>query len=158
MRMWLYRPHHPRTRPSLGNVTTDRPRRGWRSVIDEHALVVGAITAVAVIVLSGCRLPGSDPGLGQGVAVTNKTELTLHFAVFARGTSHDLSPVVEPRQTEGVVTANELGGNSLIGENGCTIGDLVALAPDGDEVARHPPPLCTGDVWVIENAEANSSP
>jgi hypothetical protein len=156
--MWIDRPSHPRTRPSPGHLTTDRPRRGWRSVIDEHAVVVGAITAVAVIVLSGCRLPGSDPGLGQGVTVTNKTELTLHFEVFARGTSYDLSPVVEPRQTEGVVTANELRGDSLIGENGCTIGDLVALAPDGDEVARHPPPLCTGDVWVIEVAEANSSP
>jgi hypothetical protein len=37
------------------------------------------------------------------------------------------------------------------GEPRCTEHDVVARNQAGDEVARHGPPLCGGDVWTISD-------
>jgi hypothetical protein len=39
--------------------------------------------------------------------------------------------------------------DNLVGRDGCTYVPLRAMA-QGREVARHPPPLCEGETWVIE--------
>ena len=36
------------------------------------------------------------------------------------------------------------------GEPSCTEHDVVARNEAGEEVARHRPPLCGGDVWIID--------
>jgi hypothetical protein len=135
--------------PSREAATSDMPRH----------LAATAAAVLALTTLGACLLPGiSEPGLGDGVVVKNETELTLTFKLFDRGTAFDLPTEVGPREEAGVLPGNLLRSPTGPGEDGCTVGDLVALGPDGAEVARHPPPLCTGDVWVIEDAEAVSSP
>ena len=63
-----------------------------------------------------------------------------------------------PRQTEAVLSGSAIGPESLATKNGCTTGDLVALDPDGNEVARHSAPLCVDDLWVIESPVSSSAP
>ena len=84
------------------------------------------------------------------IVATNHTETTLSFRLFANGKGVDL-PLrrLQPGQTDTVLSGGSLWEPSTITEDGCTEGDLVAIAPDGSEVARHLPPLCDGDRWVV---------
>src|SRR5918996_826719 len=121
-------------------------RSDWRVA---RRLACAAAAAVLILTLLSACLPGiSEPGLGDGVVVRNETELTLTFRLFTRGTAWEAPTEVGPREEAGVLPGNTLRSPTGPGEDGCTVGDLVALGPDGAEVARHPPPLCTGEVWV----------
>jgi hypothetical protein len=109
--------------------------------------------------LSGCQLPGMEnPGFGDGIEVRNETEFTLHFRVWSGDKSYALAPEARPRQTEAVLSGSAIGPNSLVTKNGCTTGDLVAFDADGNEIARHSPPLCVDDLWVIETSASSSAP
>ena len=133
-------------------------RAAAASEVPQH-LVATALAVLALIGLSACWLPGiSEPGLGDGVIVKSETQLTLTFKLFTRGTAFELPTEVGPREEAGVLPGNLLRSPTGPGEDGCTVGDLVALGPDGAEVARHPPPLCIDEVWVIETAEPITSP
>jgi hypothetical protein len=121
------------------------------------AILIGlAVTGCGVLSSCGVRLPGDDSGFSSGIGVDNRTVRTLHFRVFDRDRSYDLAPTALGRQTALVI------GNSShtsILEDGCTVGDLVAFDENENEVARHPPPLCIDDVWVIEpDAPAGAEP
>jgi hypothetical protein len=94
-----------------------------------------------------------DPGIDDGIGVRNETEFTLHFRVWSGDKSYALAPVARPRQIETVLSGSEISPNSLVTENGCTTGDLVAFDPDDNEIARHSAPLCVHDLWVIESPQ-----
>jgi hypothetical protein len=110
------------------------------------------------LAVSGCLTLPENPGFGDGIGVRNETEVTLHFRVWAGNESYALAPEARPRQTEAVLSGSEIGPNSLVTKDGCTTGDLVAFDPDGNEVARHAPPLCVDDLWVIDSPASSSSP
>lgn len=116
-----------------------------------------AIVVVAGL-LSGCLLPGMDPGLGDGIEVQNDTEFTLHFRVWSGNKSYALAPATRPGEIETVLSGSAIGPNSLVTKNGCTTGDLVAFDPDGNVIARHSAPLCVDDLWVIETSGSSSAP
>jgi hypothetical protein len=91
-----------------------------------------------------------DRGLGAAVVATNDTDTTITFRLFADGEWVDLpTPRLQPGQTETVLSRGSVFEPSTLTVNGCTGGDLVAVAEDGTEVARHAPPLCDGDRWVV---------
>lgn len=110
---------------------------------------------VAVLVLTACP---PDLGSSGGIGVDNRTDQALHFRILGDGEWHDLPATVGPRQSGGLLGRPALIGPSRIARDGCTIGELIALDPDGSEVARHPPGLCIDDVWVVEDSEPVESP
>ena len=106
------------------------------------AVFVMAIAAAAV----GCE----DPTLGRGITVRNETDVLLTFRGLLNGEVVPLPAPVAPGDTGIVVNAAALGEHSPVGNDGCTTVPIVALTPDGAEVARAEPPLCVGDEWVID--------
>lgn len=57
---------------------------------------------------------------------------------------------VGPGEEGLLIGADRLGEESLVGRDGCTTVPVVALGPDGEQVARAEPPLCVGDGWVVQ--------
>lgn len=87
-------------------------------------------------------------GLGP-IAATNDTSTTITFRLFADGEWVELPGSLPPGRTDTVLSGASLFESSTLTVDGCTEGDLVALADNGAEVARRPPPLCDGDTWVV---------
>jgi hypothetical protein len=83
------------------------------------------------------------------VTATNRTSETLHFKVFGDGEWFELSLALLPGRTAPILTGSQLLNPSRVSVDGCTVGEVVAVAPDGHEIARHPPPWCDGDHWDI---------
>jgi hypothetical protein len=100
-------------------------------------------------------------GLGPSIVVQNDTTDPLPFRLFKSDGSD--SPFggrwVEPGDRVALLRAGRLTPRTGLGEDGCTVGDLIAHG-DGGEVARHPPPLCASDtdVWVIGGSPPPSGP
>jgi len=111
------------------------------------------LVALAVL-LAGCgRLPGQDVGRTSGVGVDNRTGEPLALKVLSHGSWHSAGGVY-PHATELAIGADTMGPTGFFGTNGCTDGDIVAYTLAGVEFARHAPPLCVGDRWVIEEPTA----
>lgn len=110
-------------------------------------------TAVVLIILTvGLILPGcEDPTLGRGITVRNETDVPLTFQGLSNGEVVPLPARVGPVDTAIVIDAAALGEHSRLGEDGCTTVPVVALGPDGEQVARAEPPLCVGDEWVVQS-------
>lgn len=110
-------------------------------------LVALTLTALVVAAFAGC----DDSHIVDSISVKNGTPYSLHFELVAEdGKRFQLVRTI-PSQEDGVVlTGSQLNPGAGLTVNRCTVGDLIALAPDGHEVARHPPPLCAREVWVIE--------
>lgn len=101
-------------------------------------------------VIAGCTiLVGCDPGITDGIEALNETDVTVHFEVEADGERYALPGEFDPGEGSLVISGSALGPDSLVTSDGCTTGDLIALDEDGEEIARHPPPLCDGDVFVV---------
>ena len=115
-------------------------------------LCAAAPTAFGLLLLTtllGCGPPPvSDIGITNGVEVDNQTPYDLHYETIVDGTVYKLG-YPGHRGRDLIISANQLDSTSLIGSNGCTKGDVVALTPEGREFARHKPPLCVNDIWVI---------
>lgn len=94
-------------------------------------------------------MPFSDPGLGQGMTVTNRTDRALRFSIEVVGDRIPLPGAVDPGETALIISGSALGPDSLVAEDGCTTGTLIATDDTGREVARHPESLCIGDDWVV---------
>ena len=109
----------------------------------------------ATLLLSGCWLWSEQP-YGPAITASNQTDETLEFRVFGGGEWWDLPLTLPPGQSGSVLGGALLGEPTSVTVDGCTEGDLIALTPDGREVARHPPPLCKGDNWVVTD-EASPS-
>jgi hypothetical protein len=117
------------------------------------------LVAYASLLVGGCRpFPVSDPGITSGVQVVNETGETISFEVAADGERFSLPGRFEPGEGGLVISGSALGPDSLVTENGCTTGDLIALDRSGAEIARHPPPMCDGDVWVVNSASGSPAP
>lgn len=108
-------------------------------------VVVAPILSLALM-LPGCE----DPTLGRGITVRNETEASLTFQGLLNGEVVPLPARVGPNDTVIVIDAAALGEHSRVGEDGCTTVPVIALGPNGEEVARAEPPLCVGDEWVVE--------
>ena len=119
--------------------------------------VARAARAVLLIILA-VTLQACDVHRLDGVGVRNMTAETLHFALVTATKQWTLTPVATPGGSTLVLSAGELGPNSLMGKNGCMSGTLIAYTADGHEVARHAPPLCVGDTWVIGGASPSPMP
>lgn len=103
-------------------------------------------TALTLALLPGCE----DPTLGRGITVRNDTDVPLTFQGLLNGEVVPLPARVSAGGTAIVIDAAALGEHSRVGEDGCTTVSVIALGPDGEEVARAEPPLCVGDEWVVE--------
>jgi hypothetical protein len=75
--------------------------------------------------------------------------MTVTFRLFASGEWVELPRVLRPGQSDTLLSGASLFEPSKLTVDGCTEGDLVAIAEDGTEVARHAPPPCDGDRWVV---------
>jgi len=92
-----------------------------------------------------------DTHIADAVWVKNHTPDSLHFELVAvDGRRFPLVRNIAPQQEGAVLTGSQLNPGAGLTVDRCTVGDLIALAPDGHEVTRHPPPLCAREVWVIE--------
>jgi hypothetical protein len=102
------------------------------------------------LILQGCPWDMGEPGIAAAITAKNETDQVITFRLLAEGEWIDLpTPRLAPGQTDTVLSGGSLFEPSTLTVDGCTEGDLVAVAPDGSEVARHAPPLCDGDHWVI---------
>lgn len=90
-----------------------------------------------------------ERGLGAAIVATNDTQTTITFRLFADGEWVELPGSLPPGRTDAVLSRALLFEPSTLTVDGCTEGDLVAIAEDGAEVARRPPPLCDGDTWIV---------
>ena len=107
------------------------------------------------LLLAGCGpFPGQDFIGVSGVVVDNRTSQTLGLKVFSHGSWHPAGSV-DAYSTALAIAADTMGPTGFFGTNGCTDGDLVAFSLSGVEFARHAPPLCVDDRWVIEGPTAN---
>ena len=97
----------------------------------------------------------TDQHIARGVSGRNETATRLHFVTVVGGKTFALSNTLEPGQSKLLVSGSAFGGSSLVADDRCTKGDLVALADDGREVLRHPAPLCIGDLWTITTPGAS---
>ena len=116
-----------------------------------------ALVVPALILVGGCvEIPGEP--LSDGIQAVNETQETIHFEVIGEGDERfRLSAEFEPGQGGLVIRGSAIGPSSLITENGCTTGDLIALDAAGKEIARHPPPMCAGYVFIV-GAQPGSQP
>jgi hypothetical protein len=95
--------------------------------------------------------PPPEADTDAGVVVTNNTEHDLHFRIMKEnGEWLDLATEAPPGVTTQLVGSLILGENSLIADDECTTGPVIALDQDDLVVATHPPGLCVDDSWVIE--------
>jgi len=108
--------------------------------------VVVAMVLTLALVLLGCE----DPTLGRGITVRNETDAPITFQWILDGEVVTLAGELSPGGTGTLVGAANLGEHSRVGEDGCTTVPVVALGPDGEQVARAEPPLCVGDEWVVQ--------
>lgn len=96
----------------------------------------------------------------RAVTIRNQTEAPLTFGiVLADGSEFHFTYVVTPGE-DFHLTIDSLYDKRM-GVDGCTVGDLIAYGPDGQEVARHEPPLCLDgkrgpDAWDVTVPTGNS--
>jgi hypothetical protein len=101
---------------------------------------------MVITTLSACE----PTNFGREIVVENRTASALTVvAVDGNGERIRGLGTLEPGQAVGILGWASFSEYSLVGRGECTIVDLVALDPEGVEVARHAPPLCLDDVWVI---------
>ncbi|HJQ89906.1 MAG TPA: hypothetical protein VJ820_20865 [Propionibacteriaceae bacterium] len=103
---------------------------------------------MVTLLLSSCTFIWQEPERGSVTAV-NETSETLEFKVFGDGEWLDLPTSLPPGRDGAILYGTDLVEPSRLTVDGCTEGDVVAYGPDDREVARHPPPLCDGDNWII---------
>jgi hypothetical protein len=102
---------------------------------------------LVITALSACE----DPNFGRAVLAENHTNSSLMFETIVDGQTYPILGNADPGERVVILAWAQFNNeHSLITEDECTIGDVVALDPEGREVARHPPPLCLDEVWVIE--------
>ena len=106
------------------------------------------LATVLMFGLTGCRLPGDDTGLTDGIGVLNSTDIDLHFKIAADGKTWDLGTIARHQSGELIPASNY---SRLLTDN-CTTSALIAYRPDGSEFARRAPPLCSSSrvAWVIQ--------
>ena len=119
-----------------------RRRSAYRRRTGRLSLVLLVATSFAACV---------DFHITDAVWVKNQTSNSLHFElIMVNGRRFPLVRNIAPHNEDTVLSGSQLNPGAGLTMNRCTVGDLIALAPDGHEVARHPPPLCAREVWVIE--------
>src|SRR6266511_427010 len=119
-----------------------RRRSAYRRRTGRLSLVLLVATSFAACV---------DFHITDAVWVKNLTSNSLHFElIMVNGRRFPLVRNIAPGQEDTVLSGGQLSPDAGLTVNRCTVGDLIALAADGHEVARHPPPLCAREVWVIE--------
>lgn len=111
------------------------------------------IALVLAVFVVGC---GEGPGFGYGISARNDTGIRLHFAIIRTdGTTLVLagSDTAPGAQTL-LVGGSQLDPEGKIVANWCTVGDVIAYGPDGQEIGRRKPPLCADkqDIWIVTNA------
>lgn len=114
-------------------------------------IVLGILVALILAMNWYARESGmfEEHGLGAAISATNDTRTTITFRLFAEGEWVELPGTLTPGRTDTVLSGALLFEPSTLTVDGCTEGELVAITEDGSEVARHPPPLCDGDRWVV---------
>lgn len=118
------------------------------TVVTRTGWAMGLVLGMGLL-LQGCPWDMGEPAIAA-ITAENETDEVITFRLFADGEWVDLpSPRLAPGQTDTVLSGASLFEPSTLTVDGCTEGDLVAVAPDGSQVARHAPPLCDGDHWVI---------
>jgi hypothetical protein len=108
--------------------------------VPSSIVITGATMLTLALMLLGCE----DPTLGRGITVRNETDVPLAFQGLLNGEVVPLPPRVSPGDRGMLIGAANLGEHSRVGEDGCTTVPVVALGPQGEEVARAEPPLCVG--------------
>ena len=106
---------------------------------------------MAVIVLAvwligcGCCVDQAATTIG----VDNKTGAALRFEIIGPGGKpFPKSATIKPG-LHVLLLGVEVGEDGPLLKDGCTVGEVIARDLAGREIARRPPPLCLGDVWVV---------
>ena len=120
----------------------------------ERSLAVITLMAVSVMLFGACDSYMHSPI----ISVENKTSdvLTISIADDSGGTVV-LLQALYPGRAGPALADGQLGPNSTLAKDGCTIADFVAVDPQGHEVARRRPPVCDGETWVIEMPNPSGS-
>lgn len=119
--------------------------------------VQGLLLVAVACMLAGC--PDLSEPLSDGIQALNETEKTIRFEVIGDGGERfNLGTEFVPREGGLVISGSAIGPSSLVTEDGCTTGDLIALDVTGAEIARHPPPLCDGDLFIVRAPPGNKAP
>jgi len=141
-------------RPAISAATlvgplADKPANATKSGQSPRRVLVTTTLVLALLLLLGsCE----DPTLGRGILYRNETDVTVTFQWLLDGEVVTGYEQVAPGDSGQLIGAANLGEHSLVGEDGCTTVPVVALGPDGEEIARAEPPLCVGDEWVVRRA------
>lgn len=96
--------------------------------------------------------------MGYAVFVDNKTPFDLHFIAEAYA-SLPLPDTVGPHESGHILGTNgpPPPQNVIFRGTLCTTVVIVAYDEGNTEVTRHPPGLCMGDTWVIDDHDAGSA-
>jgi hypothetical protein len=106
--------------------------------------LAGVLLFVGPVLISACDLVSTDPA----ISVKNETSQLLSFEMEFEDRWYGGFGTVLPGRTSPVMVVKGDERRTTI-RDGCTVGTLVALHPDGREVARYPPHLCLGDTWTV---------
>jgi hypothetical protein len=125
-------------------------------MVERQFASIALLAVVIVLALGACTFPGMELADPRTIEVKNETLVELTFKTVVNGEWYDI-PQSTPLQPNGSMHVFSAAGyseeHSLVLKNECTIGDVVAFGPNGEEVARHPPGLCFDDphpAWVIQ--------
>jgi hypothetical protein len=120
---------------------------------------VERVAGLAAVAVCAALVAGCDPGITDAIVVENETTSSLHFQIVAiDGRVFPLPREVAPGGTLRLLEGGQLSPGAGLVVDGCTVGDLVAYADDGQEVARHAPPVCAPSLWVIGMSDVRSPP
>ena len=122
-------------------------------VLGITALVLFGAYLGMVFWLSQTDFMSEGEGFGAAAGIENLTGRELTLEALLDGDEWiqlAAGPVSANQYERATISAGGwYGEGDRIGRDGCTYVPLRALDPQGREVARHPPPLCDGEMWVI---------
>jgi hypothetical protein len=113
--------------------------------------------AAGLVLFASLAVAACEGGAFANIGVENDTGVPLHFYLnMVNGGRRDYPLTLQPGARGPLITS--FSSTSLETRNGCTVGDLVALNPQGREIARRKPPLCVNEIWTVTVDGASPGP
>jgi hypothetical protein len=101
---------------------------------------------LAATVLAGCV----DSHITDAILVTNHSSDTLHFEITTvGGASFPLVATAAPGETIRLLEGSQLSDGAGLTRGRCTVGDIRALANDGQTLVTWPAPVCATTTLTV---------
>ena len=101
---------------------------------------------IALSMVGACH----DEGLTAVVMLMNNSDDALHFEIVTEeGIPFDLVKTARPGEKIRLLSGSQVSDGSGLMRDGCTVGELRAIAADGRVVERFPPPICVDATLVV---------